>query len=78
MTTTSQALQADEAADYKAIQDKFSRLSVEKQKELSDEQARIVQDAIASVDAETRAAIMKEMAELIRSRILTKPRFKNA
>ena len=78
MTTTSQALQDDEAADYKVIQDKFARLSVEKQRELSDEQAKIVQDAIASVDAETRATIMKEMADLIRSRILKKPKFKDA
>ncbi|MEX0803649.1 MAG: hypothetical protein WD688_10090 [Candidatus Binatia bacterium] len=75
MTTTSQALQDTEAADYKAIQDRFARLSKEKQKELSDEQAQIVQDAIRSVDAETRATIMKKMANLIRSRILRKPKF---
>jgi hypothetical protein len=78
MTTTSQALQEDEAADYKAIQDRFAQLSVEKQKELADEQASIVQEAIASVDAETRAAIMKEMADLVRTRILKKPKFKDA
>jgi hypothetical protein len=75
MTTTSQALQDEEAADYQIIQDRFKGLSKRKQKELADEQAKIVQDAIRSVDAETRAAIMKKMAGLIRSRILRKPKF---
>lgn len=75
MTTTSQALQDEEAADYQTIQDRFKGLSKSKQKELADEQAKIVQDAIRSVDAETRAAIMKKMASLIRSRILRKPKF---
>ena len=78
MTVTSQSLQDTDAADYNKIKRRFAQLSPEKQKELGDEQAKIVQEAIAAVDLTTRKTIMEKMAPLIKSRILTKPKFKNA
>jgi hypothetical protein len=78
MTLTSQALEDEDAADYEKIKKRHLQLSSDKQKELGDEQAKIVQEAIGSVDPETRATIIKKMAPLIKSQILTNPKFKNA